>query len=114
MRLTSTRWPISSVGTIDSLGMRYGLTRNAWIPSASPSATATMSTSSSREPEAVCGFFTALGASRSALGGAARSAFVLGGSVGRIAFGGGLVGGGLRVGRIALGGGFIDGSVGLG
>src|SRR4051794_41756113 len=25
MRLTSTRWPTSSVGSIDSLGMRYGL-----------------------------------------------------------------------------------------
>src|SRR5215208_2985878 len=51
-RLTRTRWPTSSVGTIDSLGMRYGLTRKAWIPSARPSATATMSTSSNREPEA--------------------------------------------------------------
>ena len=49
MRLTSTRWPISSVGTIDSLGIRYGLTRNAWMPSARPSATATMTTSSTRE-----------------------------------------------------------------
>src|SRR5215210_6924337 len=52
MRLTSTRWPISSVGTIDSLGILYGLIRNAWMPSASPSATATMRTSSSSEPEA--------------------------------------------------------------
>ena len=43
MRLTSTRWPTCSVGTIDSLGIRYGLTRNAWMPSASPSATATIS-----------------------------------------------------------------------
>src|SRR3954451_7477863 len=34
MGLTSTRWPIWSVGPIDSLGIRYGLTRNAWIPSA--------------------------------------------------------------------------------
>ena len=49
MRLTSTRWPTSSVGTIDSLGIRYGLTRNAWMPSASPSATATIMTSSSSE-----------------------------------------------------------------
>ena len=31
IRLTSTRWPTSSVGTIDSLGIRYGLTRKAWI-----------------------------------------------------------------------------------
>ena len=45
-RFTSTRWPIWSVGTIDSLGMRYGLTRKAWIASARPSATATMRTSS--------------------------------------------------------------------
>src|SRR5215218_7700359 len=50
--LTSTRWPISSVGTIDSLGILYGLMRKAWIPSASPSATATMRTSSRSEPEA--------------------------------------------------------------
>src|SRR5215210_5105214 len=52
MRLTSTRWPISSVGTIDSLGILYGLIRKAWMPSASPSATATMRTSSRSEPEA--------------------------------------------------------------
>src|SRR4051812_21097303 len=52
MRFTSTRWPTSSVGTIDSLGMRYGLTRKAWIPRARPSATATIRTSSSSEPEA--------------------------------------------------------------
>ena len=48
-RSTSTRWPTSRVGTIDSLGMRNGLTRKAWIPSASPSATATMVTSSTSE-----------------------------------------------------------------
>src|SRR5687768_8185320 len=52
MRLTSTRWPICSVGTIDSLGIRYGLTRNAWMPRARPRATATIRISSSREPEA--------------------------------------------------------------
>src|SRR3954447_23515326 len=52
MRSTSTRWPTSSVGTIDSDGIRYGLTRNAWIPSASPSATATIRTSSRSEPDA--------------------------------------------------------------
>src|SRR3954447_26856496 len=52
MRLTSTRWPISSVGTIDSLGILYGLMRRAWLRSGRPSATATMRTSSSSEPEA--------------------------------------------------------------
>src|SRR5215217_1605592 len=52
IRLTSTRWPISSVGTIDSDGIRYGLTRKAWMPSARPSATATIMISSSSEPEA--------------------------------------------------------------
>src|SRR4051795_8755247 len=31
MRLTSTRRPISSVGTMDSLGIRYGLTRKGWL-----------------------------------------------------------------------------------
>src|SRR3954454_12484472 len=52
MRLTSTRWPIWSVGTIDSLGIRYGLTRKAWMPRAKPRATATIMISSSSEPEA--------------------------------------------------------------
>src|SRR5215211_7856411 len=52
MRLTSTRWPTCSVGTMDSLGILYGLIRNAWMPSARPSATATMRTSSRSEPEA--------------------------------------------------------------
>src|SRR3954454_21912948 len=52
IRLTSTRWPIWSVGTIDSLGIRYGLTRKAWMPSARPSATATIRISSSTEPDA--------------------------------------------------------------
>src|SRR4051794_36011694 len=62
MRLTSTRWPICSVGTIDSLGIRYGLTRNAWIARASPRATATIMTSSSSEPEAdEAPFFAATG-----------------------------------------------------
>src|SRR5215213_7534370 len=50
MRLTSTRCPICSVGTIDSDGMRYGLTRKAWIASASPRATATMRINSTSEP----------------------------------------------------------------
>ena len=49
-RSTSTRCPISRVGTIDSLGMRNGLTRKAWMPSARPSATATIVTSSTSEP----------------------------------------------------------------
>ena len=48
-RSTSTRCPTSRVGTIDSLGMRNGLTRKAWIPSASPSATTTMMTNSTSE-----------------------------------------------------------------
>src|SRR5215217_1668185 len=52
IRLTSTRWPIWSVGTIDSLGIRYGLTRKAWMPRARPRATATIMISSSREPDA--------------------------------------------------------------
>src|SRR5688572_385551 len=52
IRLTSTRWPTSSVGTIDSDGSRYGLTRKAWMPSARPSATTTIMTSSSSEPDA--------------------------------------------------------------
>src|SRR6476646_6897664 len=45
-RLVSTRWPTSRVGTIEGLGMRYGLTMNAWIRSARPTAIATVSTSS--------------------------------------------------------------------
>src|SRR5690348_12424595 len=52
IRLTSTRWPTWSVGTIDSLGIRYGLTRKAWMPRASPRATATIRTSSRSEPDA--------------------------------------------------------------
>jgi hypothetical protein len=52
MRFTRTRWPTSRVGTIDSLGMRYGLTRKAWMPRARPSATATIRTSSTSEPDA--------------------------------------------------------------
>src|SRR5829696_6182263 len=50
-RSTSTRWPTASVGTIDSLGMRNGLTRNAWIPSARAIATTTI------EIVSVRGFF---------------------------------------------------------
>src|SRR4051812_13178620 len=69
MRLTRTRWPICSVGTIDSDGILYGLMRKAWMPSASPSATATMSTSSSSEPEADEPFFTSVAGVIGALGG---------------------------------------------
>ena len=43
--------PDLQVGTIDSLGIRYGLTRKAWMPSARPRATATIRTSSTSEPE---------------------------------------------------------------
>src|SRR3954451_2984866 len=50
-RLTSTRCPTWRVGTIDSLGIRYGLSRKAWIPSASPRATATIRTRSMSDPE---------------------------------------------------------------
>src|SRR4051812_42953680 len=45
-RLTRIRWPVCSVGTIDSDGIRYGLTANAWIVSAKNSATAIVTTSS--------------------------------------------------------------------
>ena len=37
---------MSRVGTIDGLGIRYGLTMNAWISSASATAIATVMTSS--------------------------------------------------------------------
>src|SRR5947209_68205 len=45
-RSTRTRWPTASVGTIDGLGIRYGFTSHCWIASASPSATTTITTSS--------------------------------------------------------------------
>ena len=45
-RHTSTRWPGCSVGTIEGLGILYGLIRNAWIRKASPTAIATVATSS--------------------------------------------------------------------
>ena len=48
-RLVSTRWPMSSVGTIEGLGIRYGLTMKAWISSARPTATATVTKSSSTD-----------------------------------------------------------------
>ena len=49
-RSTSTRWPGSRVGSIDSDGMTYGLTAYAWIASAKNRAPATSMTSSSFEP----------------------------------------------------------------
>src|SRR5947209_8321299 len=48
-RLVSTRWPIFSVGIIEPLGMRYGLTTKAWMSSASATATATVITSSTSD-----------------------------------------------------------------
>jgi hypothetical protein len=45
-RLVSTRWLMWSVGSIDPLGIRYGLTMKAWIRSASPTAIAIVTTSS--------------------------------------------------------------------
>jgi len=42
-------WPTSSVGSIDWLGIRNGLTRNAWMTSARPRAIATIVTSSMSE-----------------------------------------------------------------
>jgi hypothetical protein len=49
IRLTSTRWLTVRVGTIDSDGIRYGLTRKAWMPSARASATTMITTSSTSE-----------------------------------------------------------------
>jgi hypothetical protein len=45
-RFTSTRSPTCSVGSIDALGIRYGLTAYACTDNARPSATATTSASS--------------------------------------------------------------------
>ena len=45
-RLTSTRWPMSSVGSIEPDGIWYGFTAKAWIPSASAIAAATITTTS--------------------------------------------------------------------
>src|SRR6478672_2421752 len=55
-RLTRTRWPTSRVGSIDSEGIWYGLTMKAWIPSARPRASTTMTTSSTSPPRAVFGY----------------------------------------------------------
>src|SRR3954454_21026736 len=84
MRVTSTRWAISSVGTIDSLGILYGLMRKAWMPSARPSATATMRTSSSSEPEANEALGTSGRGVVGALGGGRRGGVRPGGLVERL------------------------------
>src|SRR5215207_1720876 len=81
-RSTSTRWPISSVGTIDSLGIRNGFTRNAWMPSASPSATATIVTNSTSE---LCWRFFSLLLATGASGGAVLGRLiVVGGRLARL------------------------------
>src|ERR1700761_5919565 len=49
-RLTRTRWPTSKVGSIEPEGIWYGFTRNAWIASASPRASATITTNSITPP----------------------------------------------------------------
>src|SRR4051794_5162261 len=48
-RFTRTRCPTFSVGTIDGLGIRNGLTRNFWMPKASPIATPTITKNSMTE-----------------------------------------------------------------
>ena len=65
MRSTSTRSPISSVFSMDSEGMRYGLTRNAWMSSATAMAT-TASTTYSRMVRPVVVFLPPLPCSASA------------------------------------------------
>src|SRR5207248_1546683 len=45
-RLARIRCPMWSVGSIEPLGIRYGLTMNAWISRARPTAIATVITSS--------------------------------------------------------------------
>ena len=49
---------MSSVGSIDPEGIWYGLTMNAWIPSARPSARATIRTSSTNAPPVLSGLGT--------------------------------------------------------
>src|ERR687894_1534592 len=83
IRLTRIRCPSTSVGTIEGDGMRYGLTRKAWMPSARPNATATMSTSSSRELDAEDFFFTLLADVGGLLGLGGRRVLVDLGDVGR-------------------------------
>src|SRR4051812_41265677 len=122
IRSTSTRWPTARVGTIDSLGMRKGLTRNAWIPSARPRATTTIVTSSTRElrppflPPAVFALATTL---RGSL--VVRRALVSGRRLGLVGFRGGLLLGrrgnvlcGLLLARGLLSGSFGSGSFGSG
>src|ERR1700733_6676960 len=46
IRLARIRCPIASVGSIDPLGILYGLTMNAWTRKATATATATVATSS--------------------------------------------------------------------
>src|SRR4051794_24279978 len=76
-RSTSTRWPMSRVGTIDSLGIRKGLTRNAWMPRASPRATTTIVTSSTSELRVLSLPARATLTARAALGpGVGRGAFL--------------------------------------
>ena len=55
-RLTRTRWPTSSVGSIEPEGIWYGFTIQAWIARASPRASATITTSSISPPALVFGF----------------------------------------------------------
>ena len=64
MRSTSTRSPISRVSSMDSEGMRYGLTRNAWMSSATAMAT-TASTTYSRMVRPVEAFLPPLPGSAS-------------------------------------------------
>lgn len=45
MRLTSSRWWGTSVGSIEPVGILYGLTTQAWIAIASPTATSTVAIS---------------------------------------------------------------------
>src|SRR4051794_41720730 len=35
-RVTRTRWPTSSVGPLDSLGVRYGFARKGWVGKGQP------------------------------------------------------------------------------
>src|SRR5665648_216643 len=44
MRSTSTRSPTSSVSSMDAEGMRYGLTRKAWMSNATATATTASTT----------------------------------------------------------------------
>src|ERR1700735_4888157 len=48
-RKARIRWPTCSVGSIEPEGIRYGLTTNAWIRNARPTATATVTISSITE-----------------------------------------------------------------